>query len=158
MVRLLDYLEPEYITEALTATTREGLLRELSLPLVQDLSSALKEKAIEVLRHREELQSTAVGGGVAIPHGKIPDFPQIRIGVGIHPQGMDFFAVDRKPVTLFFLLLAPPHESALYLHLLGIIARLIRSPEIRGDLTRARTRKEIFEILTGAENSPLLSL
>jgi len=158
MVRLLDYIEPHYITEALTATTREGVLRELSRPLVQDLTNSLQEKVIEILLKREELQSTAVGGGIAIPHGKIPEFPRIRIGVGIHPSGVEFRAVDRRPVTLFFLLLAPPQESALYLQLLGLIARLIRSQEVRGNLVGARTRQEILDILSGAESSSLLSL
>lgn len=158
MVQLLDYLRPEYISEELTATTRDALLRELAFPLIQDLPLDLEERVIEVLRKREELQSTAVGGGVAIPHGKVPGFPEIRIGVGIHPRGIEFKAVDAEPVTLFFLLLASDRDSALYLNLLGKIARIIRSLEIRSRLCEARTRKEILQILAEAERSPLISI
>lgn len=158
MVRLLDYIQPRYIIKELRATNRDELLRELSLPLVSDLPALLQERVVEALKKREELQSTAVGGGVAIPHGKVPDFPEIRIGVGIHPRGAEFFAVDRKPVNLFFLLLASDRDTGLYLNLLGRIARIIRSQEIRTRLSSARTREEILAILEEVENAAVLPL
>jgi PTS system nitrogen regulatory IIA component len=98
------------------------------------------EKAVNVILEREKLGSTGIGDGVAIPHGKMKGIHNIVCAFGRSKDGVDFDAVDRKPVHIFFLLLAPEDSASLHLKMLSRISKILRDPSFRKrliDLTDA---------------------
>jgi RNase adapter protein RapZ len=90
------------------------------------------EKAYRVLLEREQLGSTGIGEGVAIPHGKMAELDRIILVVGRSTTGVDFAALDFRPCTIFFLVLAPEHVAGLHLRILAHVSRLLRDDAFRG--------------------------
>jgi PTS system nitrogen regulatory IIA component len=127
---------------------KEEILYELLTPVVMDLSSSLQEECYSALLKREKEGSTGIGGGIALPHGRVKGFPSLRMGVGIHRKGVDFSALDGKPVFLFILLLAPESETHLYLALLGRIATYFRDPLHMERILKMDTREGVYEELS----------
>ncbi len=118
------------------ATTKEEALRELLKPLKFDPSK--EDIILDALLKRESIGSTGIGKGIAIPHTRSLVLDQVYLVVGRSKQGVDFDALDKKPVYLFFLLLAPPQDpGTVYLITLGKIAHLSRK------LARTREYLEI---------------
>jgi mannitol/fructose-specific phosphotransferase system IIA component (Ntr-type) len=101
---------------------------------------------------RENLGSTGVGNGVAIPHGRSLIADNLMVVCGLSKNGIHFQAIDRKKVSIFFLLIAPHREvSNLYLPLLGTIARLASDPTKVMTLKKAKTAKEFLEFLAAMD-------
>ena len=135
---LTPYLHPGSVRTDLAATNRDAAIAELAAPLLADLDSGLAAAALKVLVDRERLGSTGIGEEVAIPHGKVAGFPEIRLALGLHRKGVEFSAVDGRPVRIIFLLLAPEGvAAATHLQLLARIARLVRRPQVRAALLEA---------------------
>lgn len=128
-MRIRDFLQPSSIRLGLTSDTREAALAELVETL--GLTGRRAESVLRVLQRREQLGSTGLGRGIAIPHGRSLAVNRLRLGFATHPGGLDFRAVDGRPVHALFLILAPPVEVAnQYLPLLGRIAQLVREPDV----------------------------
>jgi len=124
-ISLAGLLKPALINLNLKATSRDGILKELvSL-------APLGEKARQILlvnlRQREELGSTGIGQGVAIPHCRSLLLNSLTLLAGRSRSGVDFGSVDKKPAKLFFMIIAPPHDPKnMYLMALGRIAQVAR--------------------------------
>jgi len=101
----------------------------------------------QALNEREKLGTTGVGGGIAIPHARCNAAKELTVGFFRSNGGLNFQAIDNKPVHLIFLLLAPVASGGAYLKLLAKISRLLRSDEFRGALLEAKTPGEILEIV-----------
>lgn len=128
-MRLRDFLQPSAIRLGLTSASREAALAELVQTL--GLTGRRAESVLRVLARREQLGSTGLGRGIAIPHGRSLAVTRLRLGFATHPAGLDFRALDGRPVHALFLILAPPVEVAnQYLPLLGRIAQLVREPNV----------------------------
>jgi len=110
------------------------------------------DSVLEILQEREQLGSTGVGDGVAIPHGKIEDLGQITGIFARIEKPIDFDALDSKPVDLFFLLLAPTNATAAHLKALAKIARLLRDEDTRKTLRAADTPATLHAIITSERN------
>ena len=107
----------------------------------------------ERLLEREELCSTGIGSGVAIPHCKIPRLEQAVLAIGISKDAVDFMALDGKPVNTFFVLASPEDKPALHLKVLSAISRWLRAePDLDARL-RNLDPAEIFEYLARAQTS-----
>jgi len=135
-VRISDILAATNVLGELTSRDREGVLRELATHLTAQ-TPGLGLKADEVLRAlmaREKLGSTGVGDGVAIPHAKMPGLTHVVACLGRAPAGIDFDAIDHRPVTLFFLLLAPESSAGVHLKALARVARLLKVQELRQEI------------------------
>jgi PTS system nitrogen regulatory IIA component len=102
------------------------------------------EKAVNVILEREKLGSTGIGDGVAIPHGKMKDIHNIVCAFGRSKDGVDFDAVDRKPVHIFFLLLAPEDSASLHLKMLSRISKILRDPSFRKRLIELTDAHDIY--------------
>lgn len=150
-VQILDYLDRDAIQPRLEAQTKPALLRELARPIVDDLDPGMADRAVETLVAREKLGSTGIGEGIAVPHGKLPDFPEIRLAFGRHPEGVPFDAIDEKPVRLFFLVLGPDKAPGPHLKLLAKISRIVRATSVRKDLFDADDRDDLLEVLRRAD-------
>ena len=101
-----------------------------------------------LLRRREVLGSTGFGRGIAIPHCRSLALTRLRLGFGLHRAGLEYDAVDRRPVHVFFLIVAPPTEvSNQYLPVLGKIAQFAQMAEVPERLKNLATTDELFTLL-----------
>lgn len=148
--RILRYLDEGFFVRDLKAKSKDGVLKELAEVLAKDKEVRDSTLLLEMLRKRESLGSTAIGGGVAIPHGRTLAIANIKVLFARHPKGVDFESPDGEPVHLFFLIVAPPQDRTNeYLPLLGTIAELVKEEANRAALMRAQTFAELKEILEG---------
>ena len=145
-MRLRDFLDPAAISLDLRATAKDPVLDELVALLKLDERTA--QQLARLLKRREALGSTGVGRGIAIPHCRALGVADLRLGFGIHRTGLDYEAVDGKPVHVFFLIVAPPNElSNQYLPMLGRIAQFAQSPEVPERLKTLNTPAELLQLL-----------
>ena len=120
--------------------------------IVQELVSTLKdagliqdpEKTVNVVLDREKLGSTGIGDGVAIPHGKLKGIQNMLCAFGRSKKGVDFDAVDHKPVHIFFLLIAPEDSASLHLKMLSRISKILRDPSFRKSLLDLEGPEELY--------------
>jgi mannitol/fructose-specific phosphotransferase system IIA component (Ntr-type) len=153
-IRLSEFFEEDYFIPELKSKDKDGALRELVETLVR--GGRIKEGGLllETLRQREQLGSTGIGRGVAVPHGRTLAITRLGVVFGRSEQGIEFDATDGKPVHLVFLTVAPPTErSNLYLPVLGKIVEMVKSAKNRRRLLEAAGFDEIAEILEEADDS-----
>jgi mannitol/fructose-specific phosphotransferase system IIA component (Ntr-type) len=106
------------------------------------------ELLLDMLRRRESLGSTGIGKGVAIPHGRSLAISELRVLFARSEPGVEFDAVDSKPVHLFFLIVAPPQDKRNeYLPLLGRIAELVKDRKVRDRLRKVEDFEDLRELL-----------
>ena len=145
-MRLREFFNPDAISLRLTGTTRSDILTELIALLrlnERDSSTLLK-----ILIRREELGSTGVGRGIAIPHGRSLVVNRVRLAYGPHPEGVAYDAIDGRPAFHFFLIVAPPIEvSTQYLPVLGRIAQLAKEPDVPDRLAGLKGPEDFFKLL-----------
>ncbi len=144
---LSDLLAPNAVFPSLKATNKKQAIQELSAHAAS-LTGHDEREIFETLLRRERLGSTGVGGGVAIPHGKLAKLDRI---VGLFARldaPVDFESLDGEPVDLIFLLLAPEAAGADHLKALARIARLLREPEAAKKLRAARDANAAYALLT----------
>jgi PTS system nitrogen regulatory IIA component len=145
-VRISQYFSPHSIQLALRSKTKKHVLAELVglLPV----AATSKNVILEILRGREELGSTGIGKGVAIPHCRSAVLPQLMLAFGRSQKGIDFGAVDGKPVHLFFLIASPPIEVFnLYHPVLGKIVEVVRDKKTREQLMEVEDHQAFIKII-----------
>lgn len=143
---LSDFVRPSDVHLDLRGGTRDEILTELvtSLALPAEESALL----LKILHRREQLGSTGIGRGVAVPHCRTPLVDRLRVVYGRRAGGIAYDAVDGQPVSHFFLLLAPPIEvSNDYLPVLGRIAQLVKEPDVPERLAAVRSADEFLALL-----------
>lgn len=129
---LIKYMGPELFVPSLRSRTKDEVLQELTDAVVAASSIKERDLVLDMLRNREQLGSTALERGVAFPHGRSLAVKRLTILVARSSDGVDFESEDGKPTHLFFLLLAPPHDTGnFYLQALGKIAELLRKEDVR---------------------------
>ena len=143
-MNMKDALRESCVIADLKGGTKEEVLTELvsalkNAGLVQDVG-----QAVGVILEREKLGSTGIGDGVAIPHGKMKGLDRILCVFGRSKEGIDFDAVDGKPVHIFFLLLAPEDSAGLHIQMLSRISRILREPAFRKRLIEEGDDKDLF--------------
>ena len=145
-MKILDNLKAEAIIADLRATDKKGVLQELTTVLAE-ISEVSQEEMVRVLLERERLGSTGIGGGIAIPHGKMKSLSSLLMGFGRSREGVDFDAMDGEAVFLFFLLVAPEDSASIHLKALAKIAKIIKSRSFRNVLMQVPTREEIYQAI-----------
>jgi PTS system nitrogen regulatory IIA component len=146
-MRVLDFLTPSGIISSLTATSKEEVLAELVEPIANAYPGINKVHLVDTLIGRENLGSTGIGGGVAIPHGKLDGLEHLVASFGKSSKGVDFNSMDNRPAFLFFLLIAPKNSAGEHLKALARISRLFKDPLLKTALQHAHTADEIYRIL-----------
>ena len=145
-----DIIRPDAIVPSLRAGTKKQVLLDLSQRAAA--LSRLPERAVfDTLSHREALGSTGIGGGIAIPHGKLARCEKIFGLFARTERPVSFDAVDDAPVDLIFLLLAPDNAGADHLSALSRVSRTLRDPIVVKALRSARDAFEIYSALVGTE-------
>jgi nitrogen PTS system EIIA component len=143
---LTDLVARSAVVPALRVNGKKQALQELSAKAAE-LSGQNARAIYEILMQRERLGSTAVGNGIAIPHGKLGKLDHLFGLFARLERPIDFEALDGQPVDLIFLLLAPESAGADHLKALARIARLLRDPEIAGKLRASRDADAIYAVL-----------
>lgn len=148
-MRLTDLLTPTAIIPALKVSSKKQALQELASKAAE-LTGQNERSILEVLVQREKLGSTAVGGGIAIPHGKLGKCEALFGLFARLARPVDFEALDGQPVDLIFLLLAPEDAGADHLKALARVARLLREPTIARKLRESQDAAALYAVLTTA--------
>ncbi|MFQ5536929.1 MAG: PTS sugar transporter subunit IIA [Gemmatimonadota bacterium] len=145
-MRLRELFTPEVVKLNLESESKDEILKELvSLLGLDEKSEAILFKT---LKRRENLGSTGIGKGIAIPHCRSLVVNRLRLAYGRKPGGVDFNAIDGQPVYNFFLIVAPPLEvSNQYLPVLGKIAQFAKDPEVPQALLDLETPEEFLDLL-----------
>ncbi len=146
-MKITMYLQPTAVIEELKATTKEAVLEELASVLPHTGRNGDWEKMVKVLMAREKLGSTGIGDGIAIPHGKISGLDHLMIAFGRSKKGVDYNAMDGKPVYLFFLLMAPEDSPGQHLKVLARISRLLKDEAVRKKLIGAKSTAELYRVI-----------
>lgn len=149
-MNLAEYIHKEQIIEELSARTKNEVLAELINPLTEKYSFLNHDDVYEVLLTRENLGTTGIGDGVAIPHGKLEHLNQVLLVAARSRPGVDFAALDHKPVHIFFLVLAPEKSAGRHLKILAFISRMLQDQAFRDAYMRARDRDELWNLINRA--------
>ncbi len=147
-IKLVDYLQENWVISDLKGTDKRSILKELSGVLVKPCKVPSEEELLEVLLERERLGSTGIGEGIAIPHGRLKKLKGFFISFGRSVKGVDFDSIDHKPSHLFFLVMAPENSAVENLKLLGRIVQLLKDASFKKHLVGARSQKELFQIIS----------
>lgn len=145
-----ELLKPERVILNLTSTKKEEVLEELVNVL--DLPEDKKKIVLETLKKREQIGSTGIGKGIAIPHCRSAVLDRVYLVVGRSKEGIDFDAIDGKPVHIFFLLCASPRDpESRYLITLGKIAQISRKLAREKRYMKIEDENEFIEYLASLE-------
>ena len=144
---ITDLVAPEAILPALKVISKKQALQELAAR-ASALTGQNERSVFEVLLQREKLGTTAVGYGVAIPHGKLPKLEKLFGLFARLDRPIDFEAMDGQPVDLIFLLLAPESAGADHLKALAQVSRLLRDHKTCEKLRGTESREALFALLT----------
>ena len=146
-MNISDLLQPDAVFASLKVQSKKQLLQELSAR-VAPRTGLTDRRIFETLTERERLGSTGVGAGIAIPHGRMADIKQI-VGVFARLESpIDYDAVDKQPVDLVFMLLAPDAAGADHLKALARVSRLLRNQQAVEKLRAATKAEALYAILT----------
>lgn len=148
-MNIKDFLAPADVIVDMRATDKEQLLRDLSQRAATALGSDADFVTAEILK-REELGSTGMGEGIAIPHARIPKLDRPFGMLARLRKAIDFAAIDEKPVDLVFLLLLPRAGEGDQLNALASVARMLRSPVTSSAIRAARDGAEAYEAIVAA--------
>lgn len=146
-MKITDFLTPDRVIADLTEKEKSAVLKEMAGQLADTESGLDPAQILKVLQDREKISTTAIGEGVAIPHGKLPNVQKVSALFARSLQGVDFASLDGEPTTLFFTLIAPQDAAADHLKALARISRLLKDPDLRRRLLAAATNQELYNII-----------
>ncbi len=150
-MKILDVLHLDTIIPDLKSHDKKGVLEELSAVIAK--ASQLDPQALfSVLMEREGLGSTGIGGGIGIPHGKIPGLTSMIIGFGLSKRGVDFDSIDGRPTHLFFTLITPDQSTGLHLKFLARISRLLKNEGFKRQLMKASRAEDIMTLIQSEDD------
>ena len=143
-MKITDILTADMIVPALRGRSKGDIIDELACVVAAGHPEIDRTRLVQALEDRERLNSTALGEGVAIPHGKLPGLRRVVAAFGRSPGGVDFQSLDGKPTHLFFLLVAPEDSAGAHLKALARISRLLKDEAFRRRLIEAGTADDLY--------------
>jgi len=146
-MKFSELINKNYIIPEFKGSTKKQVLEELVESLASNKVEIDKVVLLNALLEREKLGSTGIGDGVAIPHGKLNGLDNIILLFGKSGQGVDFEAIDRKPVCMVFLLVAPADSAGLHLKALARLSRMLREKEFKNSLLMASDAEALLKII-----------
>ncbi len=154
-MKFANFISREAIRPSLDATDKEGAIREMVQSLLDAgrIAAGEYEAVVKMILKREELGSTGIGRGVAVPHAKHPSVEQLVGTVAVSAAGVDFASLDGETVHLFFLLVSPPDRPGDHLRALENISRQLRDDTFCRFLKQAKSREDIEQLLDEADNN-----
>jgi PTS system nitrogen regulatory IIA component len=143
-MKIDDILSEALVVPALAGRTKTDVIEELAGVVSRHHPEIAHARLVQALEDRERLNSTALGEGVAIPHGKLPGLKRVVAAFGRSTPGVDFSSLDGKPTHLFFLLVAPEDSAGAHLKALARISRLLKDEGFRARLMGAPDAASIY--------------
>ncbi len=158
-MKFADFVSSPAIRAELKAYDKEGTIREMSSALVEagEISEEALESIIQAILKREELGSTGIGRGIAVPHTKHPSVDKLVGTVAVSPEGVDFNSLDGEKVQLFILLISPLDRPGDHLRALENISRQLRDDTFCRFLKQSKTAQDIQQLLEEADNNQFVS-
>ncbi len=149
-MKISEFLCKEAVHNDLQATSKQEVIQEMVGLLVDAgaIDKKSKNKVVEILLAREALGSTAIGQGIAIPHGKSDSTDTLAAAFGISKKGVNFDALDGELAYIFFLLIAPIDSAGPHLKALARVSRLLKDKFFRDSMKNAKTGKEILDLIS----------
>lgn len=153
-MKFADFVCPEAILADLQATDKEGVIREMarSLLVAGQIVEEDFEHIVRTILHREELGSTGIGRGVAVPHAKHPSVDRLVGTTAVSQKGVDFSSLDGEEVHLLFLLISPPDRPGDHLRALESITKQLRDDRFCQALKQAQSPDDIRRLLADSDN------
>ena len=154
-MKFADFVNREAVRAELAAEDKEAVVREVVQALLDagGIEEAELESIVRAILKREELGSTGIGRGVAVPHTKHPSVDKLVGTVAVSAEGVDFDSLDGEKVQLFFLLISPPDRPGDHLRALENISRQLRDDTFCRFLKQAKNTDEILQLLDEADNN-----
>ncbi len=149
-----DFVSRDAIRAALETEEKESVIREMAAALRDsgNIAEDQYESIVEAILKREELGSTGIGRGVAVPHTKHPSVSKLVGTVAVSHEGVDFDALDGEPVHLLFLLVSPPDRPGDHLRALENVSRQLRSDTFCNFLKQCKSPDDVWHLLEEADN------
>lgn len=156
-MKLSDFVVREAILPTLQVESKEAAIRSMvgSLKESGKIPPEEEEGIVAAIMKREELGSTGIGNGVAVPHTKHPSVDHLVATVAIAPDGVDFASLDGEAVYILFLLVSPPERPGDHLRGLENISRHLRNQNFCNFLRQSKTQADVMELLEEADNNQL---
>lgn len=142
-----NFLTKRALKIPLDSSTKPEVLKELVDLLCKIHELKPRSEILNAILEREEVMSTGVGYGLAIPHAKLDFINSSKLVGGIAPAGIDFDSVDGKPAQIFFLLVSPRNGSGDHVRILSALSRILHSPEVRDEVIQSSTPDELIQTL-----------
>ncbi len=146
MVKLSDYISTDIISD-IASDTKSGVLSEMVALIAksgQISDIAEYEKAIQ---NRENILSTGIGLGVAVPHAKTANVKDFAVALGRSQSGIEYDSIDGKPVKLVFMIAGPEAEQKVYLKILAKISLIARNEDLKNQIIEAADKEAIYDIV-----------
>lgn len=158
-MKFADFINSDAIRAEVAADDKDGVIREMAEALAA--AGAIEEgeldSIVKAILRREELGSTGIGRGVAVPHTKHPSVDKLIGTVAVSGEGLDFDSLDGEKVELFFLLISPPDRPGDHLRALENISRQLRDDTFCRFLKQSKTTEDIWQLLVEADNNQFVS-
>jgi nitrogen PTS system EIIA component len=146
-MKIMDILVRDAVILDIQSKVKHDVLRELAAALAAAEPSLEADRLLQVLLERESLQSTGIGDGVAIPHGKLPGLSRLVASFARSREGVDFESIDGQKTHLFFLLVVPEQSGGQHLKALARISRFFRDASFRKSLAEAESLDDVFHAI-----------
>lgn len=144
---LTRYIMKSCIVPSMNAMSKADALKELVHLLFERKKMEGMGPALDQVMAREVTESTGIGKGIAVPHARVTGMKQLACAVGRFPGGLDFMAVDRRPVHLVFLICYPPNEQTTYLNFVATVAKIMSDEKNLKSILAAGDADEMYQIL-----------
>ena len=156
-MKLSDFVISDAILTDIQVESKEAAIRALveSLKNAGEIKPEDEEDIVTAVLKREELGSTGIGNGVAVPHTKHPSVNRLIATVALTKEGVDFVSLDGEAVYILFLLISPPDRPGDHLRGLENISRHLRNQNFCSFLRQAKSKKDVIELLKEADNNQL---
>lgn len=154
-IKVIDYLDKDSIFLDLKQKNKKNTLACLLDHLIQKkkVNKEHKKEILKALLRREEMGSTAIGGGIALPHARLTSINNIVICIGVSAPGIEFDSLDQEPVNIVTLLLSNQKEAGLHLKMLAFLARMLRDKYFVQQVKSAKTSEEVLALVNKQQHA-----
>lgn len=148
---LTQILQPACVKVPLEGKNKKAVITELVDMLDANKLVLDKSAVLDAVLMREQTQSTGIGSGLAIPHGKCKAVDKLVMAIGITQKPIDFASIDKKPVTIIILLVSPADQTGPHIQALARISRIMLDEQFRQKLEKAASAEEVYKLVSNKD-------
>jgi mannitol/fructose-specific phosphotransferase system IIA component (Ntr-type) len=152
-MRVYELLQRQNIIIGVENASKKEIIEQFMQHLLQDnVDTSIRNGILKAILKRESMESTGIGNGIAIPHAKLEQIENFHIILGLSHGGIDFDAIDSKPVHIIFLVICPEKQKILYIRILARLARLLHNNNFRNGLLKQKTPDDVLNFIKQYES------